>query len=102
MSENNLTTFPVRPCTVDVTTKALFHKWVEREKMVLHFHNVMHPDYMAYVKNYFEENGVVSENADVHIHHECCALVEFEDGMVKMVPAESIAFLDSKEKFRED
>lgn len=93
-----------RPCTVfyeGKKYKALFHRWTDKEKMVVKFNRPYHPSHMESIKRHFEEAGIAPPDTDVHIHRECCALVEFEDGRVELVPAESVIFLDSKEKFAE-
>lgn len=98
-SEIKATMNEYRPCLINGEIKALFHRWADKEKLILHFHEHMRPDHMASARNYFNEIGAVPDDADLHIHRECCALVEFEDGEVRMVPAESVIFLDSKERF---
>lgn len=72
----------VRPCLVgSAKVKALWHKWVDKSEIV--------PPSMLRGGH---AGGVVADTF---------ALVEYETGLVRLVPAVKVFFLDSFQKFQE-
>lgn len=91
-----------RPCTVD-GIKALFHRWVESEKVILETKCMMTVEAKKeIVSNFMENNFVDDPYAGIRTVKTFYGLVEYEDGTVEKVDPEKIIFKDSETKFKEN
>ena len=85
----------VRPCYVD-DKKAVFHRWVYRDDLVISADNYLEPKNMVEVMAQIKVYGYVPTGFDYVCNKTTLlALVELEDGQVEMVDPESIRFADS-------
>ena len=87
-----------RQCTID-GKRALFHRWVEKDELLLNFNTFVKPDRMVKFTETYKENGYLPNGVELERIRTLVALVEFEDGTMKEVEALSVRFLDGREKF---
>lgn len=87
-----------RQCMVD-DKRALFHRWGEKDELLLNFNTFVKPDRMAKFTETYKENGYLPNGVELERIRTLFALVEFEDGTMKEVGALSVRFLDGREKF---
>ena len=89
-----------RQCIVD-GKKALFHRWVEKEDLLISFDCYLKFDQMENIAKDFIKKGILPNGSSTKNVKNLVALVEFEDGTMAEVGALSIQFLDSYWKFNE-
>lgn len=86
------------PCVVD-GRKALFHRWVDEEKLVVQFDSFIMPDKAKIVMDRYNEQGYLPCTANTKTISFTYGLVSFEDGHVEKVEPTSIVFIDSTKIF---
>lgn len=94
--ENNT----VRPCLVN-GEKAIFHKWVDRERIIMKDNNIRSEDTVKRIYDRFLNTQIVPKGLDINKIKDEVAIVEFEDGCVKEVNPENVRFLDSRDLFND-
>jgi hypothetical protein len=87
-----------RPCLVN-GTKALFHRWAEKDQIILKAMAGMSEEKIVSARKKFEEIGVVPRALDVEHVKGVFALVEFENGVTMEVEPSLVQFLDAGAKF---
>ena len=85
-----------RPCLVD-GEKALFHRWVDEEKLVLHIDDCF-TDYKQAekIREICETSRIISINCGTEKIRATLAIVELANGMIKEVEPTQIRFVDNK------
>lgn len=89
----------LRPCYVN-GTKALFHKWIEKEQPVIKIscYSSGTKEYAKRIFEFYKENNVISPDCELHKIKETVAIVELEDGTIQEVKPTDIKFCDNKIK----
>lgn len=88
-----------RPCTAN-GKKALFHRWVESDKVLFENVALMTDTMKAKQLNQFNEFGMIDNSlTKLTVIKSLYGLVEYEDGSMDKVDPEKIKFKDSKYKF---
>ena len=85
-----------RPCEVD-GRPARFHSWAIQERALLRFKALLLPDVQEALAHKFETTGIVPPCCDVEKITNTFAIIERENGTVKLVPAEKVRFTDREE-----
>lgn len=90
-----------RPCTV-YGNKALFHRWVEEEKLIIKIESALQrkSEYRDIALKDYHKNGIIGPGLSTEKIKCASALVEFEDGHVEKVDPTVIVFDDGYEKFK--
>ena len=96
MNENN----EYRPCLVD-GEKAIFHRWVERERLLLRDTMIRSENAAERVYERYINTHVVPRGMDIDKLKDTAAIVEFLDGSVKEVKPDRLRFLDCAQRFGE-
>jgi hypothetical protein len=73
---------------------AFFHRWVDEDKAVLHFHALIRTEEMRNWTKMFNEEGVAPSSCSVNVLRATLALVEYQDGTAAKVEPEEIRFTD--------
>lgn len=81
----------LRPCFVG-EKRAFFHRWIDKEKLLLKINEQLNYTAMQYIHNRFIEDNIAPDFCDVTIHKITLGLVEYEDGTVAEVEPTSIRF----------
>lgn len=84
-----------RPCFVD-GRKALFHRWEEKQQVILKITNVCSAEVIVEIKKQYKTNGIVPQNCKIETVIACLGIVEFEDGAVAEVEPSEIRFVTGK------
>ena len=90
-----------RPCIIN-GEKALFHKWVDNELLILKFNTMLKKESIEQYRKMFEKTKIVPVNTTTEKVKVTLGLVEFENGSIKEVESTSIVFLDSGNLFYEN
>lgn len=91
-----MTTAEYRPCYVN-DKKALFHRWIDKEEVLLKIKNCFVDDSrIEEIENLYREKGVLPPVADVEKVKTTLAIVEYEDGTIDEVRPQQIKFADNK------
>ena len=90
-----------RPCTV-YGNKALFHRWIEEEKLIIKTESVLkrQSEYFDRILKDYRENGIIAPGLSTEKITYTYALVEFEDGHIEKVEPTDVVFDNSYEKFK--
>lgn len=96
-----ISTGEYRPCIVD-GSKALFHRWVNKEFLILKFDTMLKKEFIEQYRKVFEDSKIVPSGAKTEKQMSVLGLVEFEDGTIKEVIPTSVKFLDSGNLFYEN
>lgn len=86
---------PFRPCKVD-GKPAIFHRWVDEDKVLLQLGCCMREDDAAKIKAIFEVEGYAPPSANIEKVRCTFALVEYTDGTVCKVEPEKVKFTDRR------
>lgn len=86
-----------RPCYVD-GKKALFHRWIDREGLYLHFKCFISLEEQLKAQKTFYDDHIIPTGCDIERIKQTFAIVEFENGTVAEVAPCSIKFDDTKTK----
>lgn len=89
--------YELRACFVD-GRKALFHKWVTHDKVLLNFKAHINTYIYSTIRETFDKYGVTDDTIEPLIVQTIYGLVEFEDGIVDLVEPKSIKFADNATK----
>jgi RecA-family ATPase len=81
-----------RPCEVD-GRPALFHRWVEEDRVVLHVNRFVCEDEREYLLHRFRRDSFVMPGCSTDVIRNTLALVEYEGGTVAKVDPELIRFI---------
>ena len=84
-----------RLCLVD-GKPALFHRWIDEDKALLHINVLTRPEEQQTLNRTFRNEGIVPECCSVEVVRNTYALVEYPDGSVGKVKPEMIQFLDKE------
>lgn len=84
-----------RPCLVDGKKKALFHKWVTEDELVLKCDAHFRENRLAELVNRYHKTLTIPLGMSTLKISSTFALVELEDGTIIKVKPLSIKFLDS-------
>jgi hypothetical protein len=90
-----------RPCIVG-DKNALFHRWIEKERVILKFNYPTKPWVMSLIRERFERDNVAPVESNLCTVKNTFGLVEFEDGTIHEVDPKEIRFLDSRNVFHEN
>lgn len=90
-----------RPCVID-GKKALFHRWMDKEELVLKMQCVMKSNDMRLIIERYKEMKCIPNCAEAEKITQTLAIVEFEDGAIREVLPTSVKFLDSGGLFHEN
>jgi len=91
-----------RPCEVS-GRKALFHRWVESDKVIFEITNGLTVNEVRHAPNLFNNHNIIHPpGSDVKTIKSFYGLVEYEDGTMEKVDPEKIKFKDSRETFMEN
>lgn len=74
--------------------KALFHRWIDKEKLVVKFDNPIMTDTARKIMQNYRVNGYLPPNVFTNKISNTYGLVEFEDGHIEEVEPTSIRFVD--------
>lgn len=77
------------------TRKALFHKWAEKEQVILKANAFLGSKEIERILDEYKKSGYISYGMETEKVKETVAIVEYEDGTVGEVLPENIRFLDS-------
>jgi hypothetical protein len=77
---------------------AIFHRWVDEDKAVLHFHALIRTEEMRNWTKMFNEEGAAPSSCSVKVLRATFALVEYRDGTVDKVKPEAIRFMDKRRR----
>lgn len=84
--------FEARLCMVS-GNPALFHRWSPEERVYFKINCFVRPDEMDELVRRFREDGVVSRGCSTEVSRTTLALVEYPDGRVDKVRAETVRFV---------
>ncbi|MBR5845495.1 MAG: hypothetical protein IKY65_04470 [Rikenellaceae bacterium] len=85
-----------RPCEVD-GRPALFHRWLEEDRVLLHFDGLYSPEKQQQLMLFQYRHGwIVPAGCSTEVIHETFALVEYEDETVEKVQPERVRFVDKE------
>ena len=87
----------LRPCLVN-GNKAMFHKWIVKEDIILKFHSSVNSETKKKIKFIFDETGTVDPLVSTEKIKSNWALVEYENGTVDMVNPINVRFIDTDNK----
>lgn len=90
-----------RPCMVN-GKKALFHKWTEKENVILQCNRLVRSTRLAEIREEYEKTNIVPNGFSAVKFGETYAIVEFEKGEIELVNPQYIQFLDSGNVFYEN
>lgn len=79
--------------------KALFHRWVESDKVILEQLVLRKKDSLDDAMDVFNNFGIVSPGMTTKVIKSFYGLVEYEDGAMEKVDPEKIKFKDSDYMF---
>lgn len=95
----------LRPCYVRLSSgenctykKALFHKWVDKEKAIIHISEYIDIKTRNVILKEFSTYGTLPTSCDLHKIKKHLAIVEYEDGSIAEVDPKQIRFCDNKIK----
>lgn len=88
------------PCLVN-GRKALFHRWVEETKVLIHLDRPMMPEKIDILVRRRDESGVIPVFCEPIKSTNTYGLVEFEDGHIEKIEPTSIKFIDHVKIFEE-
>lgn len=91
----NITNSEYRPCYVD-GRKALFHRWKDKESIVLKFNIITNYHERTKVLREYYESKIVPSMCDIVKIKNVLGIVELEDGTIDEVEPTSIRFIDNK------
>lgn len=83
----------MRPCTVDGQT-ALFHRFVDQDRGVLHIKDFIKPEHMEIMIKNFNENNFIGPSCEIEKLRQTSALIEWPDGRLCTVALERVQFTD--------
>lgn len=94
----------LRPCLVSQNENgkiserraALFHKWIDKEEIILKVNVFCGSDYLNKVLNDFHKKNVIPNDVEIIKHIRTFGLVEYYDGTVAEVEPTRIKFVDNK------
>lgn len=91
-----MTSAEYRPCYVN-DKKALFHRWIDKEEVVLQFNGfLLSTDEIAAALEDYRTKGILPNNTNVEKVKTTLAIVEYEDGTIDEVRPQQIRFADDK------
>lgn len=85
----------LRPCVVN-GEKALFHKWVEKEDVILKLDGLQTPEEVRLIRKEFSRTGCISPYFTTEKIKSVCAVVEYEGGRVGEAKPSDVRFLDNR------
>lgn len=85
---------PTRPCWVN-GRKGMFHQWIEKEDTILTYKGFIRPDVMKKLRKQYIDTEIPPSGCEIEKVKNTYAIIEFEDGKVKLMPPTTITFLDS-------
>ena len=88
------------PCLVD-GQKALFHRWVEETKVLIHLDRPMMPEKIDHLAKMRDEKGAIPVFCEPFKITNTYGLVEFEDGHIEKVEPTNVKFIDHVKIFEE-
>lgn len=88
------------PCLVD-GRKALFHRWIDKEKLVVKFDSPTMPEKARNIMLNYRENGYLPPTVFTNKISNTYGLVEFEDGHIEEVEPTTVRFIDHEKIFEE-
>lgn len=83
----------LRPCTVDGEL-ALFHRFVDQDRGVLHIKSFIRPSHLENVLKNFNENSFIGPECELEKFRQTSALIEWPDGRLCTVALERVQFTD--------
>lgn len=86
-----------RPCEVD-GRPALFHRWVDDDRALLHINTYCNPEEMARINYQFQQDGIIRSGCSTEVIRKTYALVEYPGGTVHLVDPLLITFTDKEGK----
>lgn len=96
-----INTAEYRPCYVDTGTegrKALFHRWIDKEKVLLHFGNYFTYEERTKVYREYTLCGILPAGVKAEKITGVVGLVEYDNGKIAEVEPTKIRFADDKIK----
>lgn len=92
-----MTSAEYRPCYVN-DKKALFHKWTDKEEVMLKINGFLYEDKIEETVKLYREKGILPPSANVEKVKNTFAIIEYEDGTIDEVRPQQIRFTDDKIK----
>lgn len=92
------TTNEYRPCMVKYNgeeKKGLFHRWIEKENLLIKFDSYLTGKHMLDIKQHCDNEHIIPGDCNAIVIRNTLALVEFEDGTIGEVEPTNVRFLDS-------
>lgn len=91
-----------RPCVVG-GRKALFHRWVESDKIFFNIEGFCSKETLERVTRHYKDHDILFDGTTrIDKAKIFYGLVEYEDGTMEKVDPEKIKFKDSARKFKEE
>jgi len=81
--------------------KAVFHRWVDREDLIIQFNGLMKASHIDKVLKDYKEAGILPSGVTTRTVTNTFGLVEFEDGVIMEVEPTHIKFLDTDRLIKE-
>lgn len=104
MAKPDLTikTSEYRPCFLEDGTRGLFHRWEDKEQLMIKFNGVMlRTDKINDMVDKFKDVGYLPPGVDSERFRQTLAIVELDNGSIKEVEPHKVRFADSQGKFDE-
>ena len=95
---SNITiTHELRPCYAN-NRKALFHRWIDKEQLIIKFSEYLYKDTIMDIYREYRQSGLLPNSCKTEKITMSFAIVEYEDGTVAEVEPLKIRFADEKIK----
>ncbi len=90
-----------RQCVVD-EKRALFHRWVEKDQIILLTGCILRRERAEAIRQQFEKDFIVPSGMTIEKAQYVLGIIEFEDGTIREVIPANIKFLDSDSLFSKE
>lgn len=99
--DDKRTTDVCRPCIVN-GQKALFHRWSDKERVILKFDSMLNSVLQQQILDTFKNTNTVPVGVSTERVKPTVAIVEFEGGDIEEVVPTEVKFLDTEKFFFEN